>query len=160
MGFLNSKGSIMGIRPIATNRASCRSWTGEDEKMSYDGIWTVQIAGPLGWRNVGILVMDGGRAVAGNDNFYARGSYSVSDTLIRMTLAVWFYGTSPTIAGTGGQAFTIEFQGNLTPHFVSGTLSRPDKTNFTMRTRLTRRADLPMGESSVAVWEPQPTAAA
>ena len=141
--------------------AHCVGGTGEDGKMSYEGIWTVQIAGPLGWRNVGILVMDGGRAIAGNDSFYARGSYAVAGELIQMTLAVWFYGTSPTMAGTGGgQAFTIEFQGNLTPQFVSGTLSRPDQANFNMRTRLTRRADLPISENSIAAWESQPTAAA
>ena len=111
--------------------------------MSYDGIWTAQITGPRGWRNIGILVMDGGRAIAGNDNFYARGSYAVMDDLVHMTLAVWFYGTSGTLAGASGQAFTIEFQGNATPQLISGNLSRPDKANFRMRTRLTRRVDLP-----------------
>jgi hypothetical protein len=111
--------------------------------MSYDGIWTVQMADRSGWRNIGILAMEGGRAIAGNDNYYARGSYAVSEGLVHMTLAVWFYGTSGTLASASGQAFTIEFQGNATPQLISGTLSRPDKAKFRIRTRLTRRVDLP-----------------
>lgn len=132
--------------------------------MNYDGIWTAQIAGARGWRNIGILVLDSGRAIAGNDNFYARGSYTLSDDLMYITLAVWFYGTSATVAGTSGQAFTIEFQGNPTPQSISGALSRPDKGNFQMRTRLTRRVDLPASLSppqpDSAGWESRPNAAA
>ena len=111
--------------------------------MSIDGIWTGEVYGPFGWENRGIFLLEKGRIVGGDNRQYSLGSYSVSGDKVKAELKVQYYGPPRTMFGEATEEFTTVIAGTLKEHEITGTIQRPDKPQFDLQIRMTRRLALP-----------------
>lgn len=111
--------------------------------MSIDGIWTGEVYGPFGWDNGGIFVLESGRIVGGDNRQYSLGTYSLSGNDVRAELLVHYYGPPRTVFGETKEEFTTQIVGTWTEDEINGTIRRPDKPQFDLQIRMTRRLDLP-----------------
>ncbi len=111
--------------------------------MSIEGIWTGEVYGPFGWENRGVFLLEGGRIVGGDNRQYSIGTYSLSSTDVRAELKVHYYGPPRTIFGENKEEFTTLIVGIWKDGEVHGTISRPDRPQFDLEIRLTKRLDLP-----------------
>ena len=112
--------------------------------MSIDGIWTGEVYGPFGWENRGVFLAENGRIIGGDNRQYSIGTYSVSGNKVKAKLKVHYYGPPRTVFGESREEFQTEIVGILKDHEINGTISRPDKPQFDLQMRLTRRLDLPI----------------
>ena len=110
--------------------------------MSIDGIWTGEIYGPFGWDNRGVFVLDKGRIVGGDDRQYTIGNYTLSGNDVKAQLLVHYYGPPGTVFGEAKEEFTSEIVGTWKDGEIDGTIRRPDRPQFDLQIRLTKRMDL------------------
>ena len=111
--------------------------------MSIDGIWTGEAYAPFGWENRGVFVAENGRLVGGDNRQYSLGTYGVSGDHVKARLKVHYYGPPRTVFGESREEFMAEIVGTLQDHEIKGTISRPDKPQFDLQIRLTKRLDMP-----------------
>ena len=110
--------------------------------MPVEGIWTTELYGEFGWEGIGIMILDGGRALGGSSNHYAKGSYVTSDDAVKVNLRVQVFGTPPALFGERQEAFDIVLEGKQAKNRISGTFSRRGKRGVSLTFRATKRADL------------------
>jgi len=110
--------------------------------MSIDGIWTGEIYGPFGWDNRGVFVLDKGRMVGGDDRQYTIGTYTLSGNEVKAQLLIHYYGPPGTMFGETKEEFTSEIVGTWKEGEIDGTIRRPDRPQFDLQIRLTKRMDL------------------
>lgn len=110
--------------------------------MPVEGIWTTELYGPFGWEGVGIMILDGGRALGGGSKHYAKGNYVVSDDTVRVNLRVEVFGPPPALFGEREDAFDIVLEGKQVNNLINGKFSRPGKRSTSLTFRATKRADL------------------
>ena len=113
--------------------------------MAIEGIWTLEFYGSFGWENRGVFLLENGRIVGGDNRQYSIGSYSQSGNEVKAELHVHYYGPPRTVFGENEEEFTTEIVGTLKEGEIDGTVSRPDKPQFDLQIRLTRRMDMPFG---------------
>jgi len=111
--------------------------------MSIEGIWTAEVYGPFGWDNRGVFLLEDGRMVGGDNRQYSTGTYSVSGDRVTAELKVHYYGPPRTVFGEKSEKFTLKLDGKLEGDTIDGTVHRPDKTQFELQYRFTRRMGLP-----------------
>ena len=115
----------------------------EGDGMSIEGIWTGEVYGPFGWENRGVFLLEDGRIVGGDNRQYSLGTYSQSGAEVKAELLVHYYGPPRTVFGEAEEKFTTEIRGTCKNGEIDGTIRRPDKPQFDLQIRLTRRLDLP-----------------
>ena len=111
--------------------------------MSIDGIWTGEVYGPFGWDNGGIFVLENGRILGGDNRQYSLGTYSLSGNDMKAELLVHYYGPPRTVFGEAKEEFTTEIVGTWREDEINGTICRPDKPQFDLQIRMTKRLELP-----------------
>ena len=111
--------------------------------MSIEGVWTGEFYGPYGWENSGVYVLEHGVIVGGNDRHYSSGRYSVSGDTYKAEVSVQYYGPPRVIFGEKKEQFEIEVTGKLDGAAISAEIVRPDRPQFAVDYRMTRRLDLP-----------------
>ena len=111
-------------------------------ELSYDGIWSVQVASDFGWQTLGILVLDNGRALGGSDRGYSRGTYEVDRAKLRMSLHVDFYRPPRTLFGVAENHIELHVEGERLQDTVTGQAERRDVPGLSLPIRLTWRARL------------------
>lgn len=114
----------------------------EGAEMAIEGIWTGEVYGPFGWDNGGIFVLENGRIVGGDNRQYSLGTYSLSGNDVKAELLVHYYGPPRTVFGENKEEFTAEITGTRKGSEINGTIRRPDKPQFDLQIRLTKRLDL------------------
>lgn len=114
--------------------------------MSLDGIWTGEIYGPYGWENSGVYVLEQGRLLGGSNRHYSTGRYSVSSNTYQAKVVVHYYGPPRAIFGEKREKFEIKVTGKLEDGVIDAQVDRPDRPEFSVRYRMTRRMDLPGNE--------------
>jgi hypothetical protein len=116
----------------------------EESAMSLDGIWTGEVYGPFGWENRGVFLLENGRIVGGDNRQYSVGTYSESGDEVTAELKTHYYGPPRTVFGENREEFTTKIVGTRKNHEIDGTISRPDKPQFDLQMRLTKRLELPL----------------
>lgn len=116
--------------------------------MPIEGIWTGEVYGPFGWDNRGVFIVDGGRIVGGDNRQYSSGTYRQSGNEVKARMTVHYYGPPRAIFGEAKEEITIELEGTVSNHEINGFIRRPDKPQFDLEIRLTKRMELP--EASAA----------
>ena len=111
--------------------------------MSIEGIWTGEVYGPFGWENGGVFLLEDGRIVGGDNRQYSVGTYSLSGEDVQANLTVHYYGPPRTMFGEAKEEFTTEIVGKSKNGEIHGTISRPDRPQFDLEIRLTKRLDFP-----------------
>ena len=111
--------------------------------MSVEGIWTGEVYGPFGWENRGVFVLENGRVVGGDNRQYTTGGYSLSGSEFEAQLTVHYYGPPRTVYGETSEQFTTRVVGKLSDGVMQGTIGRPDKPEYDLQFRLTKRMDMP-----------------
>ena len=111
--------------------------------MSIEGIWTGEIYGAFGWESRGVFVLERGRMMGGDNRAYATGTYSLSADSFTADLQIHHYGPPRTVFGEQAEEFAVQLKGSLKDGVVEGIYRRPDKAQFELMYRLTRRMDLP-----------------
>lgn len=111
--------------------------------MSIDGIWTGEVYGPFGWENRGIFLLENGRIVGGDNRQYSLGTYSVSGDDVKAEIRIHYYGPPRTVFGEAKEEFTTVIVGTLKEDEINGTIQRPDKPQYDLQIRMTRRLSLP-----------------
>ena len=115
----------------------------EGAEMSIEGIWTGEVYGPFGWENRGVFLLENGRIVGGDNRQYSVGTYSLTGEAVQARLTVHYYGPPRTAFGEAKEEFTTEIIGKSRNGEIHGTISRPDRPQFDLEIRLTRRLGLP-----------------
>ena len=113
--------------------------------MSVDGIWTGEVYGPFGWDNRGVFLIENGRVVGGDNRQYSTGSYELVGTSFKAELTVHYYGPPRTQYGEAREQFRTELTGEVIDGVIQGSVGRPDRPDFDLQIRLTKRLDLPAG---------------
>lgn len=111
--------------------------------MSVEGIWTGEVYGPFGWENRGVFLLEGGRIVGGDNRQYSIGTYKNSGDDVQAELLVHYYGPPRTVFGETKEQFTTSIIAKLKDGEMHGTISRPDRPQFDLEIRLTKRLELP-----------------
>jgi len=111
--------------------------------MSIDGIWTGEIYGPYGWENSGVYVLERGQIMGGNDRHYSTGTYTVSGGIYEAKILVQYYGPPRSIFGENQERFGIEVAGTVEDGVINARVDRPDRPEFNVEYRMTKRMDLP-----------------
>ena len=109
--------------------------------MSVEGIWTGEIYGPYGWESRGIFVLENGRIMGGDNRQYSIGTYDISGDTMKAEMVVHYYGPPRTVFGEEQERFNIEMTGTVDEGTIEGQVVRPDKAQFTVACRLTKRMD-------------------
>ena len=112
--------------------------------MSIDGIWTGEVYGPFGWENHGVFLVENGRIVGGDSRQYSVGTCRLSGEAVTAELRVHYYGPPRTVFGEAKEEFTTEIEGTLEAGEINGTIRRPDRPQFDLQIRLTKRMELPV----------------
>lgn len=115
----------------------------EAARMPVEGIWTCEYYGAYGWESYGIHVLENGRIIGGDNRQYFTGRYSVSGNIIKAEIVVHYYGPPRTAFGEKREQFQIELTGVLDEDVIRGQFVRPDRLQFNLECRLTKRMDLP-----------------
>ena len=110
--------------------------------MSIDGIWTLEFYGAFGWESAGVLILEKGRALGGGNNHYSRGTYTLANDTVLITVEVDYFGTPRTMFGERETIFTVAFQGTRQEAMITGSISRPDKSILPLPFRLSKKADV------------------
>jgi hypothetical protein len=58
-------------------------------------------------------------------------------------MTVHYYGPPRAVFGEAKEEITIELEGTVLNHEINGVIRRPDKPQFDLQIRLTKRMDLP-----------------
>jgi hypothetical protein len=111
--------------------------------MSIDGIWTGEVYGAFGWENRGVFLLENGRIVGGDNRQYSIGTYSQSGDEVKAELMVHYYGPPRAVFGEAKEEFTTVIVGTRKEGEINGTVRRPDKPQFDLQIRLTKRLELP-----------------
>ncbi len=111
--------------------------------MSIEGVWTGEVYGPFGWDSRGVFIFDGGRIVGGDHRQYSSGTYSQSGGEVKARITVHYYGPPQPAFGEARERFTTELEGRLEGAKIEGVIRRPDRPQFDLQIRLTKRMDLP-----------------
>jgi hypothetical protein len=112
--------------------------------MSINGIWTTEVYGPFGWDNRGVFVLEEGRIIGGDNRQYTVGLYTLSTKKrFKAELMIHYYGPPRTIFGEAREEFATKITGKLKKDQIEGTVSRPDKPQFDLQIRMTKRMGLP-----------------
>jgi hypothetical protein len=110
--------------------------------MKINGIWTGEIYTPYGWENSGVYILDGGDIVGGSNRHYSAGNYKQSGKKFKANLNVNYYGPPRVIFGDRQEKLEIKVTGKIKKNVINGEIVRPDKPQYTVRYRLTKRMDL------------------
>ena len=115
--------------------------------MAIEGIWTAEVYGPFGWENRGVFIFENGRILGGDNRQYTAGRYSNTDRDMKAEFTIHYYGPPRTVFGEAVEKFTSVLEGKLNTEgsVIEGTIRRPDKPQFDLQMRLTKRIDLPEG---------------
>jgi len=111
--------------------------------MAIDGIWTSEVYGPFGWENHGVLVLERGRILGGGNRHYSFGQYRQSGETMEATLKVEYFGPPRTMFGEANEEFELAIEGAIKDGVIEGSIRRPDKPQFDLQMRMTRRMDVP-----------------
>ncbi len=111
--------------------------------MSIEGIWTGEVYGPFGWENRGVFLFERGRMLGGDNRQYSVGTYHVADNTMSAEIRTHYYGPPRASFGETKEQFTTRIDGSLDGDVISGTISRPDRPEFEVEIRLTKRMELP-----------------
>ncbi len=111
--------------------------------MSVEGIWTSEVYGAFGWENHGVFVLETGRILGGDSRQYSVGHYIVSDEKVIAELKVHYYGPPRTVFGEAREEFAIKIEGTLKDGVIDGTICRPDRPQFDLQFRMTKRLNVP-----------------
>ncbi len=110
--------------------------------MSVDGIWTGEVYGAFGWDSRGVFVLEDGRVVGGDHRQYTMGKYKVADDNFKAELHVYYYGPPRTVFGEAQEHFITKLTGKLKDGVIEGSVGRPDRPEYDLQIRLTKRMDL------------------
>ena len=113
--------------------------------MAIEGIWTGEVYGPFGWENRGVFILENGRILGGDNRQYTAGRYNDADENMTAELTIHYYGPPRTVFGETVEQFTSVIEGRLNSDgsVFEGTIRRPDKPQFDLQLRLTKRMELP-----------------
>lgn len=111
--------------------------------MTIDGVWTAEAHGVLGWNHAGIYVLENGRIRGGDNRMFCTGPYSMSGDTFESEWAVQFFGQPPTVFGESKEKITVRITGTRDNGVIDAVLQSPDRPEYQLRFRLTRRLDLP-----------------
>jgi hypothetical protein len=117
--------------------------------MPIEGIWTGEVYGPFGWDNRGVFIVEGGRIIGGDNRQYSSGTYRQSGNELKARLTVHYYGPPRAVFGEAKEEITIDLEGEVSNHEINGVIRRPDRPQFDLQIRLTKRMDLPKPEPTV-----------
>jgi len=113
--------------------------------MPLSGIWTAEVYGPFGWENRGIFVIEKHRIIGGDNRHYSMGRCTIDGKQMTASLSVHYYGPPRTQFGEVSEQFDTEIFGTVKGELIDGTIRRPDKPQFDLQIRLTKRMDMPNG---------------
>lgn len=111
--------------------------------MSIEGIWTGEVYSAFGWENRGVWLLENGRIVGGDNRQYSIGSYSVSGDEVKAEVTTHYYGPPRTVFGEATERYTTEINGTRKGDEIIGMVHRPDRPQFDLQIRLTKRLELP-----------------
>ncbi|MEM7636469.1 MAG: hypothetical protein AAF299_18025 [Pseudomonadota bacterium] len=118
--------------------------------MSFEGVWTAEMFGPHGWDGHGVLLLQDGRLAGGDNQQCTSGTYVVHGEGIEAELMVDHYDQPRTIFGDNARKYTTRLSGRLKGSVISGIVVRPDRPEFELQIRLTRRMDLPAHDRALS----------
>lgn len=111
--------------------------------MRVDGIWTGEIFTPYGWENSGVYILDEGSIIGGSNRHYSAGSYKHRGKKYEAEMTVTYYGPPKVIFGDQQEHYKVKVKGKFKEDVIEAELVRPDKAEYTVRYRMTKRMDLP-----------------
>ncbi len=112
--------------------------------MAIEGIWTGEIYSVFGWESSGVFVLEGsGRVIGGDHRQYTMGTYTLTNGQFHAELKVHYYGPPRTVYGETAEQFTTVIDATLKDGIIEGMIGRPDRPEYDLQVRLTKRMDLP-----------------
>jgi hypothetical protein len=114
--------------------------------MSIEGIWTGEIYTPYGWESSGVYILDEGTIIGGSNRHYSTGSYKRCGKKYKAKITVTYYGPPRVIFGDKQEAYKVEVKGKIKGDTIDGEIVRPEKPEYTVQYRMTKRMDLPKNQ--------------
>ena len=99
-----------------------------EEETNYEGIWSLQIGSDFGWRTSGILILENGRALGGNEG------------KLRISVHLHYYRSPRFLFGVKEKDLDLLLVGKRLQDTVEGQAERRNMPGMTLPVRLTWRA--------------------
>ena len=90
-----------------------------------------------------MFVFEHGRIIGGDHRQYCSGAYSQTGHDVKAEITFHYYGPPRPTFGEAREQFTTELEGRWQGEEINGVIRRPDRPQFDLQIRLTRRMDLP-----------------
>jgi hypothetical protein len=110
--------------------------------MNIDGLWTLEFFAMGNWQEAGLIVIENGRILGGNNNHYMMGKYSLSGEVCIITMECKFMGTPVSMFRVKDNKAKVEIKGIPKDNIMEGTLHRLDIQGLDMPAKLIKRAEI------------------
>lgn len=110
--------------------------------MSMDGLWTLEFFGMGDWQEAGLMVIENGRILGGNNNHYMKGKCSLSGEECTISMECRFVGTPISMFRVKDNKAKVEIKGTVKNNILEGTLHRLDIHGLDMPAKVIKRAEI------------------
>jgi uncharacterized ubiquitin-like protein YukD len=107
-----------------------------------DGLWTVEFISTVNRSGKGILVLNNGRLLGGDEGYYYSGTYHVADAKIQGTVDVVRFDPNTLSVFGDIDHFTLSFSGDINDYHLSAAATITDKPEFQIKVVANKKEDM------------------
>lgn len=108
----------------------------------FNGLWTIEFISTMNRFGAGVLVLNNGRLLGGDNGYYYLGNYDVKDNNIRGKVAVTRFNKNIISVFGDVDHFSLTFDGQIKPDLIEAVASFGNTPDFKIRIICKKKVDL------------------
>jgi len=108
----------------------------------FNGLWTIEFISTMNRFGAGVLVLDNGRLLGGDNGYYYLGNYEVKDNNIQGKVAITRFNKNIISVFGDVDQFSLSFAGQIKPDSVEAVASFDNKPDLKIRIICKKKVDL------------------
>jgi hypothetical protein len=108
----------------------------------FNGLWTVEFISTLNRFGYGVIVLNSGRLLGGDNGYYYSGNYEIKDNRIQGKVAITRY--NPSVISVFGEInnFSLSLTGHITSNSIEAVGSFDMKPNLKIKIICKKKVEL------------------
>src|SRR3990167_1716904 len=108
----------------------------------FNGLWTIEFISTMNRFGAGVLVLNNGRLLGGDNGYYYLGNYDVNDDNIRGTVAIIRFNKNVVSVFGDIDQFSLTFAGQIKPDSVEAVASFDNTPDLQIRIICKKKVNL------------------
>ena len=108
----------------------------------FNGLWTIEFISTMNRFGAGVLVLNNGRLLGGDNGYYYLGNYAVKDNNIRGKVAITRFNKNIISVFGDVDQFSLTFAGQIKPDSVEAVASFDNTPDLKIRIICNKKVDL------------------